>query len=74
MDNINILVEAKKEYTSQLQKIITPRIYEGFKSIYDNVLSAINKELDEKKNTRCKFNKNFPKNVKRYSKLESRNN
>ena len=34
MNSVNILVEAKNEYTSQLQKILTPRLYEGFKSIY----------------------------------------
>ncbi len=35
MDTTN-LVDAKTEYTKQLQNIITNRIYEGFESIYDD--------------------------------------
>lgn len=33
---LNILVEAKKEYTKQLTRIITPFLLEGIKSIYIN--------------------------------------
>lgn len=32
--NVNLLVDAKKEYTRQLQNILKPLIYEGFASIY----------------------------------------
>jgi len=32
---MNFLVETKTEYTIQLINIVTPFLYEGFKSIYD---------------------------------------
>ena len=32
--NVNVLAEAKKEYTSQLINTITPEIYVGIKSMY----------------------------------------
>ena len=32
--NMNVLVEAKKEYTKQLISILTPQIYIGIQSIY----------------------------------------
>ena len=64
MSSINILVEAKKEYTSQLQKILTPRIYEGFKSIYEDIINLLSKELDEKKPQSSSLIKTFQKMLK----------
>ena len=64
MDTINILVEAKKEYTSQLQKILTPRIYEGFKSIYDDIIKLLSKELEEKKTQSSSLIKTYQKMLK----------
>ena len=49
MDNINILVESKKQYTNQLHEILKPRIYEGYKSIYEDIINESSKELEEKK-------------------------
>jgi len=34
--NINVLVDVKREYTKQLVNMLTPCIYEGIKSIYDD--------------------------------------
>ena len=45
--NHNILVEAKKEYTNQLQQILKPRIYEGLKSMYEDTISMIGREYIE---------------------------
>ena len=64
MDNINILVEAKKEYTNQLQKILRPRIYEGFKSIYEDILTLSARELEEKKIQSSSVIKTFQKMLK----------
>ena len=64
MDNINILVEAKKEYTNQLQKILRPRIYEGFKSIYEDILTLSARELEEKKIQSSSIIKTFQKMLK----------
>ena len=64
MDTINILVEAKKEYTNQLQKIITPRLYEGFKSIYEDIINLISKELEENKIQHSSIIKTFQKSLK----------
>ena len=64
MNNINILVEAKKEYTSQLQKILKPRIYEGFKSIYDDIISLLSKELEETKTQGSSLVRTFQKMLK----------
>ena len=64
MNSINILVEAKKEYTTQLQKILTPRIYEGFKSIYDDIIEISTKELEEKKIQTSSVVKTFQKSLK----------
>ena len=41
MNSIPVLVEAKKEYPNQLQQILSPRLYEGFKSIYNDILKAL---------------------------------
>lgn len=39
------MIEAKKEYTSQLQQILSPRIYERFKFVFDGTIEIIKKEL-----------------------------
>jgi hypothetical protein len=64
MNSINILVEAKKEYTNQLQKILTPRLYEGFKSIYDDIINLLSKELEENKVQGSSTIKTFQKSLK----------
>lgn len=64
MNTVNILVEAKKEYTNQLQKILTPRLYEGFKSIYDDIIQLSSKELEEKKTQSSSIIKTFQKMLK----------
>jgi hypothetical protein len=64
MNSINILVEAKKEYTNQLQKILTPRLYEGFKSIYDDIINLLSKELEENKVQSSSTIKTFQKSLK----------
>jgi hypothetical protein len=64
MNNINILVEAKKEYTNQLQKILTPRIYEGFKSIYEDIINILSKELEENRTQTSSLIKMFQKMLK----------
>ena len=53
--DINYVVDAKTEYTKQLQTLLVPRIYEGIESIYDdayyndtvNVLHTFQKLLRE---------------------------
>lgn len=42
MSNINLLIEVKKEYTELLINILTPVIYDGIKSIYNE--SKINRD------------------------------
>ena len=64
MDRVNVLVEAKKEYTSQLQKILTPRLYEGFKSIYEDIIEILNKELEVNKTQSTSLIKEFQKTLK----------
>jgi hypothetical protein len=64
MNSINILVEAKKEYTNQLQKILTPRLYEGFKSIYDDIINVLSKELEENKIQSSSTLKTFQKTLR----------
>ena len=64
MDSINILVEAKKEYTNQLQKILTPRLHEGFKSIYEDIINLISRELEENKPQTSSIVKTFQKTLK----------
>ena len=49
MDNLNILTEAKKVYTDQLLKILRPRIYEGFKSMYNDIIEESSNQLRETK-------------------------
>ena len=41
--NVNVLVDAKEEYTRQLVNILMPRVYKGFLALYRN---AKNKALD----------------------------
>jgi len=64
MNNINILVEAKKEYTTQLQKILTPRLYEGFKSIYEDIIRMLSKELEDTNKQSSSLIKMFQKMLK----------
>lgn len=59
--NHNILVEAKKEYTNQLLQILKPRIYEGFKSIYDDTVSILGKEYIEYNTQSSSVIKSFQK-------------
>lgn len=59
--NHNILVEAKKEYTSQLLQVLKPRIYEGFKSIYDDTVSILGKEYIEYNTQTSSVIKSFQK-------------
>ena len=67
MNSINILVEAKKEYTNQLQKILTPRLYEGFKSMYEDIIDILSKELEDKKTQGTSIIKTFQKTLKEIS-------
>ena len=62
--SVNILIEAKKEYTNQLQKILTPRIYEGFKSIYDDILKLVSQEVEEKQTQSGSITKIFQKTLR----------
>ena len=64
MNSVNILVEAKNEYTSQLQKILTPRLYEGFKSIYEDIIKILSNELIENKSQGSSIIKTFQKSLK----------
>jgi len=61
MNPVYILVEAKKEYTSQLQKILSPRLYEGFKSIYEDILQLLSNEVEEKNVQSSSIVKTFQK-------------
>jgi len=63
-NSINVLVEAKKEYTTELQKILTPRLYEGFKSIYDDIIDMVSKELEQTKKQNSSIVKTFQKMLK----------
>ena len=64
MDSVNILVEAKKQYTDELQKILTPRLYEGFKSIYEDIIDMLSRELEEKNTQGSSVMKTFQKMLK----------
>ncbi len=63
-DSISILVEAKKEYTQEIQKILRPRIYEGFKSMFDEICSFLLKEVEERRVQNNSVIKTFQKNLK----------
>jgi hypothetical protein len=45
--NMNVLADAKEEYTRQLISVLTPEIYVGIKSIYDAALNHCNKVNDK---------------------------
>lgn len=45
--NMNVLADAKKEYTQQLVGVLTPEIYIGIKSIYDAAFSHCKKVKDK---------------------------
>jgi len=64
MTSIPVLVEAKKEYTNQLQQILSPRIYEGFKSIYEELINALSQDLYEKKEQSTSLIKMFQKSLR----------
>jgi hypothetical protein len=64
MTAIPVLVEAKKEYTNQLQQILTPRLFEGFKSIYEELLDTVSEEIYEKKTQSTSIVKLFQKSLK----------
>ena len=64
MTSIPVLVEAKKEYTNQLQQILTPRLFEGFKSIYEELLDTVSEEIYEKKTQSTSIIKLFQKSLK----------
>ena len=51
--NMNVLADAKEEYTRQLISVISPEIYVGIKSIYDAAQSHCSKIKD--KNVLKKF-------------------
>ena len=42
-NNLNLLVDAKNAYTSELKSILTPQLYEGIESLYNDSLSQKNK-------------------------------
>ena len=65
MENIpiHILSESKKEYTKKLQEILTPRIYEGFLSIYQELLKTLSNEMIEKNMQSTSVVKGFFKKV-----------
>ena len=46
--SVNVLVDAKTEYTKQLTNLISPLILEGFLSIYDESLEIQASDLDPK--------------------------
>ena len=64
MTSIPVLVEARKEYTNQLQQILTPRLYEGFKSIYEELIDRLSEELYEKNIQSSSVIKLFQKSLK----------
>lgn len=64
MTSIPVLVEAKKEYTNQLQQILSPRIYEGFKSIYEELINTLSQDLYEKKTQSTSLIKMFQKSLR----------
>ena len=64
MNSIPVLVEAKKEYTNQLQQIVSPRLYEGFKSIYNDILKVLSEEMIEGNTQSSSVIKLFQKSIK----------
>ena len=47
--NVNVLSEAKNEYSSRLLNILTPLILEGIKSIFDEAVSLCDENNEESK-------------------------
>ena len=45
--NMNVLADAKEEYTRQLISVLTPEMYVGIKSIYDAAFNHCNKVNDK---------------------------
>ena len=64
MNSIPVLVEAKKEYTNQLQQILSPRLYEGFKSIYNDILKALSDDMIQGNQQMSSVTKTFQKSLK----------
>ena len=64
MNSIPVLVEAKKEYTNQLQQILSPRLYEGFKSIYNDILKALSEDMIQGNQQMSSVTKTFQKSLK----------
>ena len=64
MNSITVLVDAKKEYTMQLQQIISPQLYEGFKSIYNDILNAVGDEIIKGNKQSSSVIKIFQKSLK----------
>ena len=64
MNSVSVLVEAKKEYTNQLQQVLTPRIYEGFKSMYEDIINLLSEEVMEKRVQNASIIKTFQKSLK----------
>ena len=42
--NVNILVEAKEEYTHQLSNVLKPMLIQGFDSIIDECMNTSEKK------------------------------
>ena len=47
--NVNVLSEAKNEYSSRLVTILTPLILEGIKSIFDEALNLCSENDESEK-------------------------
>mgnify|MGYP006082683897 CR=1 FL=1 len=60
---MNFLAEATKEYTIQLVNILSPFLFDGFKSIYNQ-----SKKITKKKNNVLKIFQDFIKNVSKWNK------
>ncbi len=64
--SINILVEAKTEYTKQLTNTLVPYLYEGIESIYDDSSELANTENNEEISTLRMF-QNLLKRVPKWN-------
>ena len=64
MNSVPILNEAKKEYTNKLQQILAPRLYEGFKSIFEDILRVLSDEMIENNYQSSSAVKVFQKSLK----------
>ena len=47
--SLNLLVDAKEEYTRQLTRILVPRMYEGISHIYSEAKNLANENENENK-------------------------